>query len=161
MREAPDPFGGSYYVEQLTDAIEAAAREYIERIDQMGGTLAAIEKGFIQNEIQNSAYEYQRAVEEGRQIVVGVNKFQQSEPDTLKPFKIEPQLEQQQIERLREVRTSRSQSQVQGALDELENGGARLGKSASAYFGLVPRLWDGRRNLRSPAKRVRGYRETF
>jgi methylmalonyl-CoA mutase N-terminal domain/subunit len=117
---APDPFGGSYYVEQLTDDIEAAARDYIERIEEMGGTLAAIERGFIQSEIQNAAYQYQRAVEERRQIVVGVNKFQQSEPDELKPFKIDPQLERQQLERLRQVRASRSHSEVQAALSELE-----------------------------------------
>jgi methylmalonyl-CoA mutase, N-terminal domain len=161
VREAPDPFGGSYYIEQLTDEIEAAARDYIERIDQMGGTLAAIEKGFIQKEIQNSAYEYQRAVEEGRQIVVGVNKFQQSEPDTLKPFKIEPQLEQQQIERLREVRTSRSQSQVQSALDELEKA-ARGSENLLPHilascraFGTVGEISDRLRNVFGE------YRETF
>src|SRR5581483_9411721 len=76
VAEAPDPFGGSEYVEALTDQIEAGARAYIERIDAMGGTLAAIERGYIQNEIQNAAYQYQRAVEEGRQVVVGVNRFQ-------------------------------------------------------------------------------------
>ncbi len=75
VAEVPDPFGGSESIERLTDEIEEGARDYIRRIDDMGGTLAAIEKGFIQGEIQNSAYRQQRAIEEGRQIVVGVNKF--------------------------------------------------------------------------------------
>ena len=69
--------GGSYYIEKLTDDIERGAREYIERIDALGGTLAAIEKGFIQGEIQNAAYAYQQAVERGETVVVGVNRFQQ------------------------------------------------------------------------------------
>jgi methylmalonyl-CoA mutase, N-terminal domain len=161
VRDVPDPFGGSYYIEQLTNEIEAGARGYIERIDQMGGTLAAIEKGFIQSEIQNSAYEYQRAVEEGRQVVVGVNKFQQSEPDTLKPFKIEPQLEQQQIERLREVRASRSQSEVEAALDELEKAAHGSGNllpyilASCRAFATVGEISDRLRNVFGE------YRETF
>src|SRR6516225_1644895 len=72
-----DPLGGSVYIENLTDRIEQGARSYIERIDTMGGTLAAIEKGFPQSEIQNAAYEFQRAVEEGESIIVGVNRFRQ------------------------------------------------------------------------------------
>src|SRR5580692_4277096 len=74
-----DPFGGSVAIEKLTDEIEQGARDYIERIDAMGGTLAAIENGFQQSEIQNAAYEYQRGVESGETIVVGVNRFQQEE----------------------------------------------------------------------------------
>src|ERR1700737_299537 len=73
-----DPFGGSQYIEKLTDKIEQGAREYIDRIDAMGGTLAAIEKGYIQTEIQNAAYEYQQSVERGEAIVVGVNRFEQA-----------------------------------------------------------------------------------
>src|SRR6202046_5069308 len=76
-----DPFGGSHYIEKLTDEIERGAEEYIERIDAMGGTLAAIERGFIQGEIQNAAYVYQQAVERGDAVVVGVNKFQQEEKE--------------------------------------------------------------------------------
>src|SRR6202022_982353 len=76
-----DPVGGSHYIEQLTDNIEQGAREYIDRIDAMGGTLAAIEKSYIQNEIQNAAYEYQQAVERGEAVVVGVNRFKQEEAE--------------------------------------------------------------------------------
>lgn len=120
VAEAPDPFGGSEYIEKLTDDIEAGAREYIERIDGLGGTLAAIERGYIQGEIQNSAYEYQRAVEDGRQIVVGVKKFQTDETDSPHAFRIDPRLEAQQVESLRAVRASRSPSAASAALEHLE-----------------------------------------
>ncbi len=103
----PDPLGGSYYVEKLTDDIERGAREYIDRIDAMGGTLAAIEKGFIQGEIQNAAYEYQQSVERGETVVVGVNRFQQTEPHSPPVFRLDPESERQQVERLRELRASR------------------------------------------------------
>jgi len=120
VAEVPDPFGGSEYIENLTNEIEAAAEKYIEHIDALGGTLAAIEKGYIQKEIQNSAYTYQRAVEEGKQIVVGVNKFQTDEAETPHTFRIDPQLEMRQIERLRETRASRSAENARAALDRLE-----------------------------------------
>src|SRR6476620_11708680 len=91
-----DPFGGSVYIEELTDKIEHGAEEYIARIDAMGGTLAAIEKGWIQAEIQNAAYEYQQRVEHGEQIVVGANKFRLDEEVSPKTFKIDPEIERQQ-----------------------------------------------------------------
>jgi methylmalonyl-CoA mutase, N-terminal domain len=103
-----DPVGGSYAIEKLTAEIECEARQYIERIDALGGTLAAIEKNYIQNEIQNAAYAFQQAVENGQEVVVGVNRFKQSEGQAQAPFRLDPELEQQQIARLREVRASRS-----------------------------------------------------
>jgi methylmalonyl-CoA mutase N-terminal domain/subunit len=120
VTNVPDPFGGSEYIEKLTDEIEAGARDYLEQIDAMGGTLAAIEKGYIQGEIQNSAYRYQRSIEEGKQIVVGVNKFQTEESDTPHTFRVDPQLESRQIERLRQMRSSRSADQAKVVLDRLE-----------------------------------------
>ncbi|MGH9620581.1 MAG: acyl-CoA mutase large subunit family protein [Bryobacteraceae bacterium] len=116
----PDPFGGSEYIEKLTDEIEAAARDSISRIDALGGAIAAIESGYLQREIQNSAYEYQQAVEEGRQIVVGVNRFQSGEMQVPPPFRVDPELERKQIERLRAVRASRSAESVSAALAALE-----------------------------------------
>jgi methylmalonyl-CoA mutase N-terminal domain/subunit len=132
---APDPFGGSEYMETLTDEIEAGAREYLARIDALGGTLAAIEKGYIQGEIQNSAYQYQRAVEEDRQIVVGVNKFRTEESESPVTFRLDPQLEQQQVERLRAVRASRSAEQSASALKRLE-------KAARGTENLMPRILE-------------------
>jgi methylmalonyl-CoA mutase N-terminal domain/subunit len=115
-----DPLGGSYYIEQLTDEIERAARDYIARIDTMGGTLAAIENNFIQNEIQNAAYEYQQAVERGDAIVVGVNGFKQQEQELAGTFRLDPELERQQIARLRDLRASRSASALEERLAALE-----------------------------------------
>jgi methylmalonyl-CoA mutase, N-terminal domain len=116
-----DPFGGSHHIERLTDEIERGAQAYIDRIDAMGGTLAAIEKGFIQNEIQDAAYAAQQSIERGEAIVVGVNKFQQSEKDLPPTFRLDPELEKQQIGRLRDLRASRDSGAVNTRLCALEN----------------------------------------
>jgi methylmalonyl-CoA mutase, N-terminal domain len=115
-----DPFGGSYHIEHLTNEIEQGAREYIERIDAMGGTLAAIESGYIQKEVQNAAYAYQQAVERGDAVVVGVNRFKQDEKEPVGMFRLDPELEMQQVARLRELRASRSAAVVQERLHSLE-----------------------------------------
>jgi len=115
-----DPFGGSSHIEKLTDEIERGAEEYIGRIDAMGGTLAAIERGFIQAEIQNAAYAYQQSVERGDAVVVGVNKFQQDEQEPPTMFRLDPALEAQQIARLRELRASRDGHAVETRLCALE-----------------------------------------
>jgi methylmalonyl-CoA mutase N-terminal domain/subunit len=115
-----DPLGGSHYIEKLTDEIERGAEEYIERIDAMGGTLAAIERGFIQSEIQNAAYAYQQSVERGDAVVVGVNKFHQDEPEAPTTFRLDPALEAQQIALLRELRASRDARAVETRLSALE-----------------------------------------
>jgi methylmalonyl-CoA mutase N-terminal domain/subunit len=120
VTQTADPLGGSYYIERLTDEIERGAREYIERIDAMGGTLAAIEKGYIQSEIQNAAYEYQRQVETGDTVVVGVNRFRQRETEPVPTFRLDPALERQQIDSLRQLRVSRDAAAVKERLDLLE-----------------------------------------
>ena len=132
---ATDPLGGSEYIERLTDEIETGAREYIARIDALGGTLAAIERGYVQSEIQNSAYQFQKAVEENRQIVVGVNKFQTDEAETVQPFRIDPDLEKQQIARVRDVRASRSQDDACAVLK-------RLDSAARGTENLMPAILD-------------------
>jgi methylmalonyl-CoA mutase N-terminal domain/subunit len=161
VTEAPDPLGGSEYIESLTNQIEAGAREYIARIDALGGTLAAIEKGYVQGEIQNAAYQYQRAVEEGRQIVVGVNKFQSEPGEAPKTFQIDPQLEEQQVERVRAVRASRSLSEANAMLTRLE-------RAARGTENLLPCIFDCCRALvtlgeiSETLRTVFGdYRETF
>jgi methylmalonyl-CoA mutase, N-terminal domain len=133
----PDPLGGSYYVEKLTDDIERGAREYIGRIDALGGTLAAIERGFIQGEIQNAAYSYQQSVERGETVVVGVNRFQQDEHEAghhAPPvFRLDPESERQQVQRLRELRASRSAASVEQSLCDLE-------RAARGSENLMPRI---------------------
>jgi methylmalonyl-CoA mutase N-terminal domain/subunit len=131
----PDPLGGSEYVERLTAEIERGAREYIREIDAMGGMLRAIESGFVQNEIQTAAYHYQKAVEEGRQIVVGVNKFKTEEAEQPKPFRVDPELERRQVERLRAVRAGRSEIDVAAARQRLE-------RAARGAENLLPRILE-------------------
>jgi len=115
-----DPLGGSYVIEEMTSRLEAEARAYLDRIDQMGGMLAAIEQGYIQSEIQNAAYEYQRGVERGDIIIVGVNRFRLEGEPPIPTFKVNPELERQQVERVRQVRASRSAAAVESNLKALE-----------------------------------------
>jgi methylmalonyl-CoA mutase N-terminal domain/subunit len=115
-----DPIGGSEYIESLTDSIERGAVEYLERIEAMGGALRAIEAGYIQNEIQNAAFDSQKAVESGEQIVVGVNRFQMEGENPIPTFRLDPTLEMAQIERLRQVKASRNQADVLEKLNRLE-----------------------------------------
>lgn len=115
-----DPLAGSYIIEYLTDEVEKRAAEYIQKIDEMGGALVAIERGFIQNEIQNAAYEAQRRIERGEQIVVGVNQFQTDEKITLERLTVDPSIEVSQRERLIKIRSQRNPHRVQELLTHLE-----------------------------------------
>jgi methylmalonyl-CoA mutase N-terminal domain/subunit len=116
----PDPFGGSYFLETLTDQVEAAAQDYIRQIDQMGGMIAAIEQGFPQREIAQSSYEFQRAVERNEAIIVGVNKFTEQAQQPIELLKIRT-AEEKQVQRLRELRQRRSSSAVEKSLQALRN----------------------------------------
>jgi methylmalonyl-CoA mutase N-terminal domain/subunit len=115
-----DPVGGSYCLEALTDEIEQHAADYLNRIGAMGGALAAIEMGYIQTEIQQAAYEYQRAIEAGGQVVVGVNRFAAEEETRIPILRIDPEIERAQVERLRHLRESRDAVKVRAALAEVE-----------------------------------------
>jgi methylmalonyl-CoA mutase N-terminal domain/subunit len=115
-----DPLAGSYLIEYLTDEIEQRAQVYLDRIDALGGALAAIEQGFIQNEIQNAAYQTQMAIERGEQIVVGVNRFQIDEKLELERLKVDPAIEMAQRQRLAELRARRDNLRVQELLAQLE-----------------------------------------
>jgi methylmalonyl-CoA mutase N-terminal domain/subunit len=116
-----DPLAGSYYIESLTNQIETQAREYLDKIDAMGGTLKAIERGFIQQEIQNAAYEYQQAVDRRQSIVVGVNAFQLEEEKPIPLQHIDESLERKQVERLRAVRAKRDEAKWRAALKKVED----------------------------------------
>jgi methylmalonyl-CoA mutase N-terminal domain/subunit len=120
VADTVDPLAGSYAIEQLTTEIEQRVVEYLDKIDAMGGTLHAIEQGYIQREIQNSAYEYQRAVETKDAIVVGVNQFQSEEESKVKTLRVDPAIEQAQIERVRAVRDRRDARAAELALGNLE-----------------------------------------
>jgi methylmalonyl-CoA mutase, N-terminal domain len=114
-----DPLGGSYAVEALTDKIEAEALEYIRKIDEMGGMLKAIERGYPQREIAEAAFSYQRQLEQDIKIVVGVNKFSVPEEISIELLKIDPALEERQIQRVRKMKRERNSTAVKDALKRL------------------------------------------
>ena len=115
-----DPLAGSYYIEKLTDEVEARAQEYIDQIDRMGGAVAAIEKGFIQKEIGASAYRFQREIEKGERIIVGLNRFQTHEDKLTGLLKVDPEVGAKQVARLAELKSSRDNTVVQKTLAELK-----------------------------------------
>ncbi|MBZ5512373.1 MAG: methylmalonyl-CoA mutase family protein [Acidobacteriia bacterium] len=116
-----DPLAGSYYVESLTSEIEKHALGYLDKIEAMGGMLKAIERGFVQQEIQNSAYVYQQAVDRLEQVVVGVNRFEQEQERSIELLRLNEDLERQQVERLRELRTRRDKGPWQASLKAVED----------------------------------------
>jgi methylmalonyl-CoA mutase N-terminal domain/subunit len=120
IADSIDPLAGSYLVEYLTDEIERRVETYLQRIDEMGGALAAIEKGYIQNEIQEAAYQYQRAIEQEQAIVVGVNAFQVEETITLERLRVDPAVEAAQCDRLRDLRQRRDTGKTQELLGQLD-----------------------------------------
>lgn len=126
-----DPLAGSYVIEYLTDEIETRVIKLIEEIDEIGGALASIQRGFIQGQIQNSAYQYQRAIESGETTVVGLNAFTMDEKLTVSPLKVDVQIELDQKERLADLRANRSAEQVERLLKDLEN-------AANGDENLVP-----------------------
>jgi len=115
-----DPLGGSYFVEALTNRMEQGAFDYFRKIDSMGGMVAAIEKGFPQREIQDSAYHYQKAVERGEQVIVGVNKYQMDEESTISILAIDESVRTHQVERLDQARAKRDAGAVSNALEKLK-----------------------------------------
>jgi methylmalonyl-CoA mutase N-terminal domain/subunit len=116
-----DPLAGSYYIESLTDQVEAGARAYLDKIDAMGGTLKAIERGYIQQEIQNAAYEYQQSVDRLESVVVGVNAFGIDEEKEIPLQRIDESLERKQVERLHALRAKRDQGKWKAALQQVED----------------------------------------
>src|ERR1700684_2621313 len=128
-----DPLAGSYYIESLTNEIEKRAAEYLGKIEVMGGMLRAIERGFVQQEIQNAAYEAQQAVDRGESVVVGVNRFEVEEEKAIPIQKIDPALESKQIERVRALRGRRDVAPWKAALKGVED-------AAQSGANLMPRI---------------------
>ncbi len=120
VADVVDPLGGSYYVESLTDRLEEEASHYLDTIDDMGGAVAALERGYQMMEIQEAAYRHQQAVERGEQLIVGVNKYVTETPPIPGLLKVDPKLAQHQIERLQKVRKDRNVKDAQSALKRLE-----------------------------------------
>jgi methylmalonyl-CoA mutase N-terminal domain/subunit len=135
VADTVDPLAGSYAIEQLTSEIERRASDYIEKIDAMGGMLRAIEGGYVQREIQEAAYRYQKAVETGDAVVVGVNRFHVEEEANIPTLRVDPSIEQAQVERVRAVRARRDQERAETALIRLE-------EAARGTENLLPRILE-------------------
>ncbi len=139
VADSVDPMAGSYLVESLTDEIEKRAREYIDRIDAMGGALKAIERGYVQQEIQDAAYAYQQAVEKNEQVVVGVNKFMTKEETPIETLRVDPAIEQQQRARLAELRRQRDNAKVSEILTRIEQAARGMESLMPLFIEAVER----------------------
>ena len=130
-----DPLAGSYYIESMTDLIEKEAKEYIDKIDALGGMTEAIEAGFVQKEIQKSAYKYEMEIEENERIIVGVNKYQVKEPEHKDLLKIDMKVQEEQIKFLKKIRSERNNDEVKKTLEALK-------KAAEGNDNLMPYILD-------------------
>ena len=133
--DTADPLAGSYAIEQLTNEIEDRAKNYLGKIDAMGGMLRAIETGYVQREIQESAYRYQRAVESNETVVVGVNRFQSSEESRVQTLRVDQKVEQEQVERVRAIRARRDAALAEKTLAKVE-------EAARGSENLLPRILE-------------------
>jgi methylmalonyl-CoA mutase N-terminal domain/subunit len=115
--DTADPLGGSYYIEALTDELEAKAWELIQHIDQLGGAVAAVEQGFVQDEIEQASFRWQQEVEGGERVIVGVNRFTEGEEEPIELHRLDPAAEQRQLERTARVRAERNSEAAQRAVD--------------------------------------------
>ena len=149
-----DPLGGSYYVESLTSQIEEEARGYIKKIDSMGGAIGAIEKGFFQKEIAESAFNYQTGVESGERVVVGVNKFKAEEEIPIKALRVDPEVERKQIERLNRLKRERDNSKVKECLKLVK-------EIARGEGNLVPPILEAVRAYTTVGEICDALREVF
>jgi methylmalonyl-CoA mutase N-terminal domain/subunit len=121
VTDTADPLGGSYFVETLTDEVEAAAWRYIDKIDELGGSVPAIEAGFMQDEIERASYDWTKAVDDGRKVIVSVNRFTEEEALPVEVLSIDPALERGQAQRLADLRARRDDAGVKAALEDVRS----------------------------------------
>ncbi len=138
VTDTVDPLAGSFFVESLTDAVEAEAWQYLDKIDGMGGAVSAIEAGYMQEEIEQAAYAYAKAVDNKEKVIVGVNEFVDDEPEVAEVFPIDPALEVHQVERIRRTRAQRDQPGVDAAL-------ADVAAAARSQDNLLPPMREALR----------------
>src|SRR5579862_6450724 len=129
--DTSDPLGGSFYIESLTDELEARAWELIERVDEAGGAVAAVESGFVQEEIERAAFAFQQQVEAGERVIVGVNAFQEASDERVELLQIDPAAEQRQLERTAQVRAERNAEEAAAAI-------AAVCEAAKGHANLLP-----------------------
>jgi methylmalonyl-CoA mutase N-terminal domain/subunit len=119
--DTADPLGGGYFIEALTDELEAMAWELIERVDELGGAVAAVEQGFVQGEIELASFQYQQQVESGERVIVGVNRFQEAEEEPIELHRLDPEAERRQLERTARVRAERNRADAEQALADVRS----------------------------------------
>ena len=149
-----DPLGGSFAIEAMTDRIEKETMEYLDKIESLGGMLAAIESGFVQKEIQEAAYSYQRSIETGERVIVGVNRYNSDEKERIPIHRVDPDLEVTQVQNLRALRGSRETDAVRDALVALED-------AARGDRNLMPAIMDAVRVYASVGEISDAFRRVF
>jgi len=154
VADTVDGMAGSYLIESLTDEIEKRAMEYINKIDDMGGMLTAIEDGYVQREIQESAYQYQKQVEAGDQMVVGLNQFTVEEEEHMGLLKIDPAIEERQKKKLAQLRGDRDNKKVDGNLNKLK-------ETARDGSNVVPHILECVRSLSTLGEISNALREVY
>jgi methylmalonyl-CoA mutase N-terminal domain/subunit len=150
----PDPFGGSYYVEALTDQISEAAQRYIQQIDDLGGMLPAIERGFPQSEIARASYRYQQEIDRRQRVVVGVNEFRQPDEEPIDVLAIDDSSQRLQKEKLVALRQRRSQSRVEGSLDSLK-------RTAEGDQNMMPALLEAVKSYATTGEIMGALKQVF
>src|SRR5216117_3939996 len=136
--DTSDPLGGAYFIEELTNELEQNARELIERVDELGGAVAAIEQGFVQSEIEQAAFAYAQQVEAGERVIVGVNRYEEHEPEPIELHRLDPEAERRQLERTARVRAERDARAAEAAIE-------RVREAAGGTENLLPPLREALR----------------
>ena len=155
-----DPVAGSYYIESLTNEMEKCALDYLEKIDALGGMLVAIERGYVQQEIQNAAYEYQKQVEKEEAVVVGLNRFTMKEEKPVPLQRMDETLERKQVERLRALRSRRDRQSWEASLKQIEDA-ARSGANLMPHILSAVEAYATVGEISDTLRRVFGeYKET-
>jgi methylmalonyl-CoA mutase, N-terminal domain len=136
--DTADPFGGSYYIEALTDELEQRATELIEHVEELGGAVEAIERGFVQREIEEAAFRHSNEVESGERVIVGVNRYEEDEPEPIELHRLDPESERRQLERTARVRSERDATATEAALAEVR-------RTATSDENLLPAMREALR----------------
>jgi methylmalonyl-CoA mutase N-terminal domain/subunit len=136
--DTADPLGGAFFIEELTNELEQRARELIDRVDELGGAVAAVEQGFVQREIEQAAFVYTQQVEAGEKVIVGVNKYSEQESEQIELHRLDPEAERRQLERTARVRAERNAEEAAAALD-------RVRETARGEANLLPPMREALR----------------
>jgi methylmalonyl-CoA mutase N-terminal domain/subunit len=154
VTDTADPLGGAFFIEALTEELEGQARELIERIDELGGAVAAIEQGFVQREIEEAAFRYTSEVESGERVIVGVNRFEEADAEEVELHRLDPEGETRQVQRTLRVRAERDAAGAEGALAEVQ-------RVAAGTENLLPPMREALRAGCTVGEICNGLREVF